>query len=92
MSLDTVHNIVTVAMLIVDVLLVILAFVFSDKKAKALGQENPKDAILYETAERIFTLAFCVLLLFTLVNINHSTIANRLCIIIQKLEALTNGR
>lgn len=91
MSLDTVHNIVTVAMLIVDILLVILAFVFSGKKAKALEQESRKNAVLCETAERICTLTFCILLLFTLVNMDLQTVTNGFINVIKRLEVLVHG-
>lgn len=92
MSIDTIYNIVTVAILTGDVLFVVLAFVFSGKKVKALEQENQKDAIMYETTERLYVGMACALFAVALLNINHSTTVNGLCIVIQKLEVLLRGR
>lgn len=91
MSIKTVHIIVTAAMVIIDVILCALTFVFSNKKAKALEIQKPKDAILFDSAEQLCCVLFSILFIFTLLNVNFQIAIEGLIKIIEYLEALTRG-
>lgn len=65
------------------------------KKAKKAQVEKAQadmvKALQYETLERVCVGMACALVAVALLNINHSTIVNGLCVIIQKLEVLAHG-
>lgn len=101
-------EIVTGICLVFALLLIIAAFFCSHEQAKMLGQQAktsktsvPKakkaktimlNVFWCKTAERLCVGMACALFAVALLNINHSTTVDGICIIIQKLEALLRGR